>query len=211
MPGDNSQPKGDRLLELLYAWTVFTALWPTLIVYRATLQPDYQWGLFGITGTGRSLTYWPVVATSIWAWWIVWLGSRPPRRPFAALLIAWNALLFGSLILALARSANGLQLRGDAWGLRIELSLLGPLISGAFLGLSLTWVWRNRGARRQRFKGRTRSARIALTIALLLVPIIAALFLSGGGLLHTVWDRLAVAAVVVQTIALGIGLPPDRR
>lgn len=210
MAPDTSHSDSDRLLDVLYAWTVFTALWPTLVVYRATLQHDYEWGLFGLVGTGRSGGYWFVLAASIWVWSIVRLASRPPRRPFGALLVGWNGLLFGSLIAVLLRSPDGIQLRGDAWSLRIEMSLLGPAISAAFLALSVIWWWKNRGIPRPRLAGRTRAARLALAIALLLVPVIAALFGSGEGSAHTVWDRLAVAAVIAQTIALGIGLPLDR-
>ncbi len=203
-------PWTGRLSGLLYAGVVFTAAFPTLILYRAAIQSDYQWGLFGITGVGRSSGFWFVAAAAAWAWGTVYLGSCPPRRLFALLLVGWNGLLFGSIVNSLAASGRALEFRGDALGIRVNLAFLGPLLSGLLLLLSLVLLWRLwRGARRPAPLRRSKEARTALIIAAALLPIIVVLFSLGGGRIHTRWDRMAVAAVVFQCVALAAGLPKD--
>lgn len=44
--------KRDRLLNFLLGWLLFSAALPTLIVYRAALQPKYRWDYSGLWARG---------------------------------------------------------------------------------------------------------------------------------------------------------------
>src|SRR5437016_5129453 len=117
----------DRLLHALLGWTLFTAALPTIVLYRAGIQPLYEWGLYGIHGRGVTAGYFIVVASAVLAWTVVVLGFRGARPPFAALLVIWHALLLGSLIAGVVRFGSDMSVRGDALHLRIDLSIIGPL------------------------------------------------------------------------------------
>src|SRR5687768_17153729 len=122
----------DRLLEMILGWAVFTAVLPTIVLYRAGVQPHYNWNLFGIPGTGPSPGYLVVIVAAAVAWYAIFLGFRGARPPFGMLLVLWNSLLLASIIYAVVRFGSAVDFRGDAMGIRIGVSVLGPVIFGAF-------------------------------------------------------------------------------
>jgi len=196
-----------RLLPLLTTWMIFTASFPTILLYRAAVQPNYQWGLFGITGEGLSLGYILIVVASLWAWSTVFLGMQEGRPPFGILLSIWNAFLTASMIVGVLRFGSSLDIRGDAMGLRVNIAVVGPLLCGVILLLSLFWWWghRNDHAPSARFQW-PRSSKILLGVVLALVPVIVALFVLGDGLVHTSMDRWAIGLIIVQCILTAMAL-----
>ena len=87
----------DRLLNLLLGFALLTAALPTLIVYRAAVQPQYHWGLFGLMGRGVTPSLFVIVAAALLAWAAVVLGSLRSRAA-GPLLIALNAVWFVSIV-----------------------------------------------------------------------------------------------------------------
>ena len=122
----------DRLLNFLLGWALLTAALPTLIVYRAAVQPRYQWGLFGITGEGvtRGLLF--TAATAVLAWAAVVFGSLRTRAG-GPLLIGLNTLWFTFVFVGALQMGSQMTFRGDAWGVRINLAVAGPLLFGGLL------------------------------------------------------------------------------
>jgi hypothetical protein len=190
----------DRLRQHLTGWVLVGAVLASLPVYRAALQPHYEWGLFGVTGTGMSAGYAVVLAAAIWAWTTVVLGLRAPGRPFPEMLIAWNAFMFGSMAWSAYRHGSSMRLRGDALGMDIPLAWIGPSLTGALLAASVYWA-----ARRSRtlpapwgpYGKRLLVGSVAIT------PVIAILFLQSDGRVHTDFDRAAVILVIVQGLIAG--------
>lgn len=202
----------DRLLETILGWAVFTAVLPTIVLYRAAVQPHYNWGLFGVQGTGPSSGYLVVIAAAALAWYTIVLGFRGARPPFGMLLVLWNSLLFASIIYAVVRFGSAADIRGDAMGIRINVSVIGPVVFGAFLLLSALWWWRNRDQNRWSIPaGWPKSARIMFSSALLLVPCIVLLFSQGDGEHHTNMDRIAIALVVTQCLLVSFSLGAESR
>ena len=134
----------DRLLNFLLAWAMVTAALPTLFVYCAAVQPRYQWGLFGILGQGVTAGLFVIAAAALLAWAAVVLGSL---RTLAAgpLLVVLNAVWFASILIGAIRLGSRMTVRGDAWGVSLNLAVVGPLLFGALLLLSIRWWWTHRG------------------------------------------------------------------
>jgi hypothetical protein len=200
----------DRLLRVLLTWTLFTATLPTIVAYRAGVQPLYEWGLYGITGRGRGLPYAVVVATGVLAWTVVVLGYRGARRPFAALLITWHALLLASLLYGVARFGSGMTLQGDAMRLRINLALIGPLVGLTALAASLVWVRKRREREAHDAVPWRSSARTLTAIAVTIGLAIVVLFLQHSGHPHYDADRVAIGLIVAQVLVVARLLDPPR-
>ncbi len=197
----------DRLLSFLVGWLLFTATLPTLIIYRAILQPRYQWGLFGILGEGTSPGLVIILAAAVVAWLAVVLGSTGGRRPFAPLLILVNASWFLSLIYGVLRFGSEMSVRGDSWGVRINVAAIGPLLFGALVLLSIWWWWTRRNLSRTAAPvSLSRLAYLMMGVALILTPVIILLFAAGDGVHHTGKDRLAVVCVIAQCLLVGAAL-----
>jgi hypothetical protein len=199
----------DRLLNFLIGWALLTATLPMLIVYRGALQPRYQWGLFGLFGEGVTPGFFAVVAAALLAWAAVIFGSLRSRAA-GPLFVALNALWFGSVLEGALRLGSRMTVRGDAWGVRVNLAVAGPVFFGVLLLLSIRWWW----MRRAQTHGivtlaPSRARRVLFGVALALLPVIIVLFGSGNGLPHTWMDRLAVVCVVVQCLLVGAALRDD--
>ncbi len=198
----------DRLRNHLIGWVLVGAILASLPVYRAALQPRYEWGLFGVTGTGMSAAYPVVLVAAIWAWVTVVLGHRAPGRPFPEMLITWNGLVFSSMLWSAFLHGADMRLRGDALGMDIPLAWIGPALTGVLLGASVYWILRRSGnvaVARWRPRGK-----LVLALALALTPVIAVLFIQGDGRLHTHFDRAAVILVISQGLVAGAALAPAR-
>ena len=198
----------DRLRNHLTGWVLVGAILAALPVYRAALQPRYEWGLFGVTGTGMSGGYAVVLIAAIWAWVTVTLGYRAPGRPFPRMLIAWNGLMFVSMVWSAYLHGSEMRLRGDAMGLDIPLAWMGPTLTGALLAASVYWASR-RPATEPVARWRPRR-KLVLAVPSALAPVICMLFLQGDGRLHTNFDRAAVILVIAQGLLAGMALAPAR-
>ena len=199
--------RSDRLLGLLLAWVTFTAVFPTILLYRAALQPNYQWGMFGVTGVGLSAGYLVVLVATVWAWAIVVVRRRGTQPPFAALLVSWNAFLFASIIYGVLRFGSDVSFRGDTMGIEVRLAVVGPVVFGAFLLISVLWWWRHRTPTLLSAPSAwSRRAKLLMGIALALATAIAVLFVLGDGVDHTNYDRAAIVLVVAQCILVAAAL-----
>jgi hypothetical protein len=200
----------DRLLEPLLGCLLLSAGPPTLIVYRAAIQPDYKWGMWGINGEGMSPGIYVVLLCVAIAWLAFVLGTRGARTPFAALLILWNGWWLGAITLGIARvGASALTLRGDAWGVRIPFAVVGPLLFGGLLALSLAWYLRRRKILPLAVQAQAPRRVASLTVvAVVLAPVTVILFSLGDGVQHTNYDRAAVLLVVAQIVLVGSALNP---
>lgn len=195
----------DRLLNWLLGFAMLTAALPTLIAYRALLQPKYQWGLFGIFGQGATPSLLVIIAAALLAWAAVVFGSLRTRAT-GPLLVTLNAVWFASLVWGALQIGSRMTLRGDAWGMRINIAVVGPLAFGVLLLLSIRWWW----TRRHRPPGPalhlSPARRYLFIAALALLPVIVALFAMGDGMRHTWMDRAAVVGVIAQCLLLGAAL-----
>lgn len=196
MTSQSKIPLSQHLLEPLLAVVLFTAMLPTIVVYRAAIQPDYTWGLFSFSGTGVVEAYWGVVAVAVFCWIVLFLGLARPRFPFHLSLLLWAILLFGTLLYGMVR--RDAELRGDAWGIELGVGWGVLLVAAAVLIATIFWAIAD--MRSSRIHPATLISRERVTIALALAPFIGLLFFLGDGEIHTVFDRIAIGLVVVQGI-----------
>jgi hypothetical protein len=202
----------DVVLEQVLGFGWLMAAPPTLIAWRATIQPQYQWGLFGVTGEGTSAGYFwlilPLVALG-WANFIV--GTRRPEsRMFPLCLLAWNGIWFGASLYGAITLGDRMTMRGDALGVSVPVNVIAPVASGTLLGLSIYWIAARRG-RQRTVEGNARLTRVLMIAGLAAAPLIAALFAAGahqGGGQQTNWDRAAVLVFIVHMILVGLAINP---
>ena len=197
--------KRSHLYGVLITWTAATSIFPTAIVYRGAVEPRYEWGLFGITGVGASPGYAVVVAAAVWVWRLVVLGQRHSPA-FAPAALGWNGFLFLSLLLGVREWGSEMVLRGDALGVRINLAILGPVLSGAMLLASLALLRLERPKRANLPRVLPPRYRIVLGAALALTPIILTLFGLSPGAEHTDLDRVAAVLTIAQCITVAYAL-----
>ena len=162
----------DFILEQLLGFDWMMAAAPTLIAWRATIQPHYQWGLFGVTGEGTSAGYFwlilPLVALG-WANFIV--GTRRPEaRMFPLLLLAWNGIWFGASLYGALTLGDRMTIRGDALGVSVAVNVIAPVASGTLLALSIYWIAARRG-RLRTVEGNTRVTRVLMIAGLAVAPL----------------------------------------
>jgi hypothetical protein len=204
----------DFILEQLLGFNWMMAALPTLIAWRATIQPHYQWGWFGVMGEGTSAGYFllilPLVALG-WANFLV--GTRRPETPiFPLLLLTWNGIWFGASLYGAITLGDTMTMRGDALGVSVPVNVIAPVASGTLLALSIYWIAARRG-RLRTVEGNARVSRMLMIAGLAVVPLIAALFAVGahqGGGRQTNWDRAAVLVFIGHMILVGMGINPWR-
>jgi hypothetical protein len=204
----------DVILEQVLGFNWMMAAPPTLIAWRATIQPRYQWGMFGVTGEGTSAGYFllilPLVALG-WANFTVG-ARRPEARVFPLLLLAWNGIWFGASLYGAITLGDRMTMRGDALGVSVPVNVIAPVASGTLLALSIYWIATRRG-REWTVEGNDRVARALMIAGLAAAPLIAALFAVGAyqrGGRHTNWDRAAVLVFIAHMVLVGLGINPWR-
>ena len=204
----------DLILEQVLGFNWMMAAPPTLIAWRATIQPRYQWGMFGVTGEGTSAGYFLLILPLVtlgWANFIVG-ARRPEARVFPLLLLAWNGIWFGASLYGAITLGDRMTMRWDALGVSVPVNVIAPVASGTLLALSIYWIATRRG-RERTVEGNDRVARVLMIAGLAAAPLIAALFAVGahqGGGRHTNWDRAAVLVFIAHMVLVGLGINPWR-
>jgi len=140
--------RGSLPERLLHALLVLAAL-TTLVFWLPTIRgafdgASYEWGLFGLHGTGMGGHYIWVVAGSVFGLAIQYLGWRGARPPAHALLTAWYLfLLVGAIYLTTSHPAD-FRFRGDTMGIDFSLGWIAPLVlAAAVAGTVYTWIHRS--------------------------------------------------------------------
>jgi len=196
--------------NLLLGFTLVTVALPTVITYRGLLQPRYEWGLFGLQGIGAGDPWWLIAAAAACGWLILVLAYRRPGTLAAGLLCLWHGALLVNVLAHVLQDGAGMSLRGDAIGMAVDLSLLGPMLAGVLFAASAFHLLRFRRIAPPAPAPPTSHARMMLATGVLLIAVIVLLFLQGDAVRHTVFDRLAILAVVLQCLLIGGGLQSSR-
>jgi len=187
--------------KIVRTFNLLFAILPSLAFYRATVQPDYNWGLLAISGTGRSQEYTILVVFLLWAWASFLLERWYKRKwyylfPIVLFGVSAAAATYGYL------SDQTMTFQGDAWWINWNLGIIYVILT--FIPLIFTIIWTVKDT--QDFQPATiicnRSLRWQLPLALLLSAIILFLFGQGRGGEHTNLDRLAVGLTVIQGLII---------
>ena len=160
-----------------------------------------HWGWFGAFGTGVDSALWVPLATTVVPWTIVALA--PPRghiRIFSAALVTWQAAVFAMFSYASLTLGSRMTLRGDTFGVELNVALIAPLLSGLALAASVWWVVKNRQLSRSTRPIPWRP-RVGWWIGVAVVNSLAILTLFAlrdGAPPHATSDRIAILLVVLQ-------------
>jgi hypothetical protein len=127
----HSMTRPDIVVRSALAW--FT--WTTVIFWLPTVRgafdgASYEWGLFGLGGTGLGGDYWFPLLSACMAL-VIRRGAWRGRRWAFAAIVGWSVLLVGAVVSAVASDPEGFRLRGDTLGLDLSLAWFAPIVFGA--------------------------------------------------------------------------------
>ena len=204
------------LRRMVVGWILFVGLFSWLPLVRSVFDGDsYQWGttFFGIalSGSGLSGDTWVLVLKSALAVFVLYALLRRWRPLAAVLATAWTAVLLGDNLQSYLLDPEGLVFHGDTLGVRINLTLIAPIVSGAMLVLCL-FFWRQSvelGAQAPHALQPVNLKRLALLAALLPIQFCLLRF----GVPHGLTDQVGVVLTMLQWFAAGwaLALPSDER
>ena len=205
----------DPLLLVILWWTAIVAgilVWLPL-VRGATQGNTYQWALAsGIGGRGIEGDYWMLVPGAAFVLSLLYLGWRGARQPFHWLLLAFHLPLAVAVTYAARIDAQGFRFQGATAGIDVSLAVIGPLLFCGVAGAVIVWVLRDLRPGQSRASAPwvwTRAARIRLLLVVVIVPIEAVLFRSGG--VQSIQNMIGIAFVGWQWVLINRLLAGARR
>jgi hypothetical protein len=196
--------RDDPLLVVILWWTALIAgvlVWLPL-VRGATQGTAYQWALArGIGGRGIGGDYWMLVLGAAFVLSLLYLGWRGGQKPFHWLLLAFHLPLATAVTYAAWTDPGGFRFEGATLGVDLSLAVIGPVLICGAAAAAIFWVVRDLRARRPRGSPPwvwTRAARVRLLLVVILVPLEALLFRSGG--IESTQNMIGVALVGWQWV-----------
>ncbi|HJQ98134.1 MAG TPA: hypothetical protein VJ826_07440 [Candidatus Polarisedimenticolaceae bacterium] len=201
------------LRVLLWITALFSGVLVWLPLVRgATQGTAYHWALApGIGGSGIGGWYWLLPIALVFVLSLLYLGWRGARWPFHLLLLAFHLPLAAAVAHAARTDPENFRLEGETIGLNVSLAILGPLLFTGVAALAVLWVVKDlrAGPRREGVPWVwTRATKIRVGLVLLLFPVEAVLFRSGG--MQSVPNMIGVAAVAWQWIMINLVLAGAR-
>jgi len=190
-----------NLYKFIRTMNLLVAIIPVIALYRATVQPAYNWGLLAIEGTGRSADYQWLLVFSIFAWASFILERWYKRQWYYVLPLLLFCVSFGTALYGLVYEAS-VRFQGDAWKISFDMGLVVTLLLGICFFAVLCWSVKDYQSFIPNTWSADRSSLIGLSIIFLLGILILYLFSLGRGGIHTNMDRLAVALTVIQGLSL---------
>jgi hypothetical protein len=198
-------------LRILLWWTALTFLTAWLPIVRGAFDgASYQWGTvyFGrpFSGIGLSGDIWLPIARVALGLLILVLGWRGARRPFAYLLVAWQALGFADALHSAVTRPEGFRFRGDTLGVDFSLAWLAPCLYAIALALAIWWFVRERNLRLDRDPGWHQANYFWLGALAALLPVQFALLRYGAP--DGSADQFGVLLTVAQWLLIGVAIRP---
>jgi hypothetical protein len=115
------------------------AIIPSIAFYRATVQPEYKWGMLAIHGKGTSSDYWILLIAMLSAWATFVLGAWYKRKWYYAFPVILFSVIAGVLVYGYFNQQQML-FQGDVWKFKFEIRLLMVVISVVLLIASIVWA-----------------------------------------------------------------------
>ena len=183
--------------RVVRGFSLLIAILPTIGLYRATVDPAYQWGFLVISGSGTGDDYVWLLLFTVLAW-ISFAGANWYKRawyyPFPLILLGIVTTAFTYTYF----SQNDLTFRGDAYQINFELGLVSVLVAWIVFATCVYWCisdWRAPEVVSLRW---SKVDALLLGTCAILTPLILYLFSLGPEGVHTDIDRIAVILTVLQ-------------
>ena len=191
----------DSLSNSVRTYNLLLAILPTLVFYRATVQPEYNWGLLAIHGQGTSGDYWIMVGIMLLSWLSFIMYRWYRKKWYFALPLALFGTVAATLLYGYLNNIS-MVFQGDVYGFIFDIGfLIVALATIMFIG-SIFWA-RNelRDFQSSVFQS-DKSQNWKLLGVAILGGFILLLFSRGRGGVHTTLDGIAVALTVAQALVL---------
>lgn len=187
------------LYTIVRTYNLLLAIIPAIAFYRATVQPDYKWGLLVIHGKGTSTEYWFLLLFLIYSWSTFVLEACYKRKWYYFMPI----LLFGMVSFTLLYgylTQTDMVFQGDAWKFKFDMGLAFVLASLFLLIVVIVWTYKDLQYFEESKYSISRPNRLNLFFGLSMSIVIFALFAQGRGGIHTIFDRIAVGLTIFQAM-----------
>jgi len=198
------------LYKIVRTYNLLLAIIPSIAFYRATVQPDYKWGLLAIHGKGMSTDYWYLLILLLFSWTTFILESWHKRKWYYFM----QTLLFALVSVVLSYgylTHTEMVFQGDAWEFKFDIGLILVLISLLLLVASIVWTVTDLKKFEPTNYSASKRDRIKLIIGLSMSILIFTLFAQGRGGVHTIFDRIAVGLTVVQALFISAIIDKTRK
>lgn len=185
------------LYNAIRTYNLFLAILPTLAFYRATVQPEYKWGLLALQGQGTSGDYWIMVAVLIMGWLSFGLYRWYKQKWYFVLPLALFGTLAATLLFGYLNEIS-MVFQGDVYRFKFDVGMLTVALATILFVASIFWT-RNelRDFTPSVFQS-SMSQNLMLLGLIVLSAIVLLLFAQGRGGVHTTLDGIAVALTVAQ-------------
>lgn len=127
------------LYSIIRTYNLLLVIIPAIAYYRATIQPEYKWGLLVIHGKGTSDEYWILVVAMFCAWVTFILDSWYKRKWYYVLPITLFSIVAFILVYGYFTQRE-MNFQGDVWKFKFEIGLLIVVLSILLLIGSIVWA-----------------------------------------------------------------------
>ncbi len=189
------------LYKIIRIYNLFLAIIPSIAFYRATVQPDYNWGFLIIDGRGRSGDYEWLVFFMGMAWLVFALEVWYKKKWYYLLLILLFAYIPFNLVYGYVTGTE-ITFQGDAWQFKATAGLILLLISLFLLGAGCIWSWKDQKRAIDQSIRPLKNFWVFLSVIIMIGFLILVLFSQGRGGEHTIYDRVAVGITILQGLLL---------
>lgn len=198
------------LYKIVRTYNLLLAIIPSIAFYRATVQPEYKWGLLAIHGKGMSTEYWYLLLFLLFSWTTFILESWYKRKwyylmPTLLFAIVASVISYGYL------TQTKMVFQGDAWEFKFDIGLILVLISLALLVLCIVWTLKDLKKFEVSDYSLSKREGTKFIIGLSMSFLIFTLFAQGKGGVHTIFDRLAVGLTVFQALFISAIIDKTRK
>lgn len=190
-----------HLYKLVRTYNLLLALLPSIAFYRATVQPDYKWGLLAIHGKGMSSEYWYLVVFMIVAW-VTFILEKWHKRKWYYMLPIFLFSLVAVIVVFGYSSQNEMVFQGDVWKFKFEMGLLFVIVTVLLMFAAIVWSVLDLKDFKTSDFALSKSNRLKLIAAMSISIVIFWLFAQGRGGEHSITDGIAVGLVVIQALFL---------
>jgi len=181
-------------------WTVLTTIFTWLPLVRIIGRPErYNWRILGLAGEGLQGPFWALIPFAAFAVLLLYTGERGPKQLFRPLLVLWQLVVLGVVVVAVVEGGYDARLQGQ--GLHWEIPMWVAIVPAVFFAI-LAVVWVKRGGQHPASRPAPWSRANTFRLAGSLVLLAIALGLFRAGTNYNWVTAVAIVTTVMHWLVL---------